>query len=105
MISYKKYITVIWGIAMILASCSSDYLEIDPQQNVAAENAVTDLQTLQTAINGVYSKLQSDGYYGRSMYVIPELMADNIYLSSRNTGRYLDFDNFIVSEEDSYVNS
>lgn len=99
-----KYIIVsIW--AFFLISCSEDFLEIDPEQNVAAENAVVDINTLQTALNGVYSNLQSNGYYGRNMYVMPELMADNLYLSLRNTGRYLDFNNFVVSEEDSYVES
>ncbi len=91
--------------AFLFISCSEDFLEIDPEQNVAAENAVVDLNTLQTALNGVYSNLQSNGYYGRNLYVMPELMADNLFLSLRNTGRYLDFNNFVVSKEDSYVES
>ncbi|MGS2761006.1 RagB/SusD family nutrient uptake outer membrane protein [Sinomicrobium sp. M5D2P9] len=87
----------------VLVSCSSDFLDIDPEQNVSAEKAITDVNTLQTAINGVYSKLQSSDYYGRSMYVIPELMADNLALSTRNTGRYLDYDGFVVSKEDTFA--
>lgn len=99
-----KYIIVsIW--TLLLISCSEDFLEIDPEQNVAAENAVVDVNTLQTALNGVYSNLQSNGYYGRNLYIMPELMADNLYLSLRNTGRYLDFNNFVVSKEDTYVES
>ncbi|RNL95217.1 RagB/SusD family nutrient uptake outer membrane protein [Sinomicrobium pectinilyticum] len=86
-----------------MVSCSSDFLDIEPEQNVSAEQAITDVNTLQTAINGVYSKLQSSDYYGRSMYVIPELMADNLALSIRNTGRYLDYDGFVVSEEDTFA--
>ena len=98
-----KHIISCFCAIIALSACSSDFLDIDPEQNVPSENAVVDIKTLQTAVNGVYSKLQSDAYYGRSMYVIPELMADNLYLSSRNTGRYLDFDNFIVNEENTYV--
>ncbi|PRX43801.1 RagB/SusD family nutrient uptake outer membrane protein [Salegentibacter salegens] len=101
--SIKFILVIFWTFLSI--SCSEDFLEIDPEQNVAAENAVIDLSTLQTAVNGVYSNLQSNGYYGRNLYVMPELMADNLYLSLRNTGRYLDFNNFVVSEEDSYVES
>ncbi|WP_215224167.1 RagB/SusD family nutrient uptake outer membrane protein [Echinicola shivajiensis] len=86
-----------------LTSCSEKFLEIDPEQSVATNNAITDVNTLQTALNGTYSKLQGSGYYGRSVYVIPELMADNLYLSLRNTGRYLDYHNFIVREQDSYA--
>lgn len=86
-----------------LTSCSDSFLDIKPEQNVAAEDAVIDLVTLQTAINGMYSKLQDSDYYGRTMYVIPELMADNLYLSSRNTGRYLEFENFVVSDRNTYA--
>ncbi|MBD8487280.1 RagB/SusD family nutrient uptake outer membrane protein [Echinicola sp. CAU 1574] len=86
-----------------ISSCSEKFLEIDPEQSVSTNNAITDVNTLQTALNGTYSKLQGSGYYGRSVYVIPELMADNLYLSLRNTGRYLDYHNFIVREQDSFA--
>lgn len=100
----RKYI-IVCLFAFLSFSCGKSFLEIDPQQNVAAENAVVNLQTLKTAVNGVYSLLQDNGYYGRNLYIMPELMADNLYLSLRNTGRYLDFNNFVVSKEDSYVES
>lgn len=102
----KKEMKISLVIAFILSliwGCNDNFLEIDPEQNVVAENAITDVNTLKTALNGVYSLLQSSNYYGRSMYVIPELMADNLFLSSQNTGRYLDNDNFIVSDEDYYA--
>lgn len=83
---------------MLTASCSDSFLDINPEQSVSAENAVVDLITLQTALNGVYSKLQDQNYYGRTYNLIPELMADNLYLSSRNTGRFLEYENFVVSE-------
>jgi hypothetical protein len=98
-----KYIILSVFISFAIISCSEDFLNIDPEQNIPAEKAVVSENTLKTALNGVYSELQGSDYYGRSFYVIPELMADNLFLSSRNTGRYLDFDNFVVSEEDSYV--
>ncbi|RAV28878.1 RagB/SusD family nutrient uptake outer membrane protein [Sinomicrobium soli] len=102
MISYIKNTICSLLIVLAASSCGSDFLDIEPEQNVSSEQAITDINTLRTAINGVYSKLQSSDYYGRSMYVIPELMADNLYLSSRNTGRYLDHESFAVTEEDSY---
>ncbi|UQD55828.1 RagB/SusD family nutrient uptake outer membrane protein [Flavobacterium sp. K5-23] len=95
-IKYKNI--AILAIVLLTASCSESFLDINPEQSVAAESAVVDQITLQTALNGAYSKLQSNDYYGRTMYVIPELMADNLYLSSRNTGRYLEYETFVVSE-------
>lgn len=102
----KKQIISIYTAIILMAgftACSNDFLDIKPEQNVADEDAITDVNTLKTAINGVYSRLQSSDYYGRSMYVIPELMADNLFLSSRNTGRYLDYDNFVVADEDTFA--
>lgn len=97
MILKYKYIAIL-AVTMLTASCSESFLDINPEQSVAAESAVVDIVTLQTALNGAYSKLQSNDYYGRTMYIIPELMADNLYLSSRNTGRYLEYETFVVSE-------
>ncbi|GGF37884.1 RagB/SusD family nutrient uptake outer membrane protein [Echinicola rosea] len=101
----KLHLYMIIGALTVgsMSSCSESFLEIDPEQSVSTDKVVTDVNTLHTALNGVYSKLQDDGYYGRSVYVIPELMADNLYLSLRNTGRYLDYHNFIVREQDSYA--
>lgn len=101
----KLHLYIITGAFLTgsMSSCSENFLEIDPEQSVSTNKVVTDVNTLQTALNGVYSKLQDDGYYGRSVYIIPELMADNLYLSLRNTGRYLDYHNFIVREQDSYA--
>lgn len=101
----KKFIKTIILFTLIAGfnGCTDDFLDIQPQQSVAVEDAVTDVNTLGTALNGVYSKLQSIHYYGRSAYVIPELMADNLFLSLRNTGRYYDFHSFVVRQQDSYV--
>lgn len=102
-LKYKNIPVLLSMLCLSLTSCSDSFLDIKPEQNVAAEDAVIDLVTLQTAINGMYSKLQDSDYYGRTMYVIPELMADNLYLSSRNTGRYLEFENFVVSDRNTYA--
>ena len=102
-LKYKNIPVLLSMMCLGLTSCSDSFLDIKPEQNVAAEDAVIDLVTLQTAINGMYSKLQDSDYYGRTMYVIPELMADNLYLSSRNTGRYLEFENFVVSDRNTYA--
>ncbi|MGO4822573.1 MULTISPECIES: RagB/SusD family nutrient uptake outer membrane protein [unclassified Flavobacterium] len=97
MILKFKHIAIL-AIVMLTVSCSESFLDINPEQSVAAESAIVDIVTLQTAVNGTYSKLQSNDYYGRTMYIIPELMADNLYLSSRNTGPYLEYETFVVSE-------
>lgn len=103
----KKQIISIYTAIIFKAgftACSNDFLRIlNPSRMWQMKMPLTDVNTLKTAINGVYSRLQSSDYYGRSMYVIPELMADNLFLSSRNTGRYLDYDNFVVADEDTFA--
>lgn len=97
----KYYLIVV--LSLLLVSCGKDFLEIQPKQNLSTDNAITDVNSMQAAVNGVYSLLQSSDYYGRSMILIPDLMADNLFISAKNSGRYLDFDAFIVQERDGYV--
>lgn len=98
-----KFTIVSIFVLLYVNACTNDFLNIDPEQSVSEERAVEDINTLQTALNGVYSQLQDDYYYGRTALVIPDLMADNLYLSLRNTGRYLSHHNFQVREQDSYA--
>lgn len=99
----SKYIIISTFLLLHLNACTDGFLNINPEQSVSEERAVRDINTLQTAVNGIYSQLQDDYYYGRTAIVIPDLMADNLYLSLRNTGRYLSYHNFKVREQDSYA--
>ncbi|NML21482.1 RagB/SusD family nutrient uptake outer membrane protein [Pseudoflavitalea sp. G-6-1-2] len=84
-------------------SCKKDFLQTVPQQSTDVTKVVIDLPTTRAAINGMYSLLKSADYYGRSQYVNADLMADNGFLSKRNSGRYAGNDQFALNITDARV--
>ena len=96
-------ISLLLVVSLIMSSCGEDFLNLKPEQYIASEEAITNANSLQAALSGTYNILQSYDYYSRSMLIIPDLMADNAYLSVKNSSRYVDFDIFLVQERDSYV--
>lgn len=86
-----------------LGSCTKGFLDTTPQQSTDLNNVVVDLPSTRGAINGVYSLLKSADYYGRTMFVNADLMADNGYISKKNSGRYLGNDQYGITSNDSRV--
>jgi starch-binding outer membrane protein, SusD/RagB family len=78
-----------------LFSCGEDFLEIEPQQSLSISSAVTDLNSLNAAVLGVYNNLVTDeNSYRWDLLLVPDLRADNVYISSKNAGRFLGFDEY-----------
>lgn len=87
-------------IALSITSCKKEFLEINPEQQTAVNAVVVDLPTTRAAVMGTYSILQSAAYYGRSAVILPDLMADNMYISRRNSSRYTSYDQYITIPND-----
>lgn len=85
------------------SSCKKSFLELKSEQSTDAEVAIIDIPSMRAAINGVYDLMQDDSYYGRTFTLLPDLMADNDYISSQNAGRYLDYDTYSTTKGDSYA--
>jgi len=83
-----------------LTACNKEFLEINPEQQAAVNVVVIDLPTTKAAVMGTYSLLQSAAYYGRSMVILPDLMADNLYISRKNSNRYTSYDQYITNTND-----
>lgn len=92
------FLTLLLG----MFSCGEDFLQTTPQQNVDIKDAVKDIKSLRTALNGLYSNLQDDDLYGRTMVLLPDLMADNVFISAQNAGRYLPHNEYRVLSTDAY---
>ncbi|WAC40396.1 RagB/SusD family nutrient uptake outer membrane protein [Pedobacter sp. SL55] len=88
---------------IFLASCSKNFLEIDPKQDTNANIAVVDLPTMKAALNGIYSQLQSEDYYGRTFIVAPELLSNNGMLSVINSARYTNINLNTVVSTDTHI--
>ncbi len=92
-------------VALSFGACKKDFLNVNPQQNMDVAFVIEDLPTTKAAVMGTYSLLQSPSYYGRSMMILPDLMADNMYISRKNSSRYINYDQYIVTINDSYATS
>ena len=88
---------------LIFIGCKKSFLEIDPQQETDVSRVAEDLPGARAAIIGVYTRLQPETYYGRSMILIPEIMSDNAYLSRRNSNRYQSYDRYGITTNDGYA--
>src|SRR5262245_16077274 len=84
------------GIAILLAlilvsSCKKTFLDRRPYDSVASDIAITNVSDMQAALSGAYSNLLSANLYGRTIPLFGDLVADNVYISTINSNRYLDF--------------
>lgn len=86
--------------ATALAGCDKSFLDIKPEQNVSIANAIVSVPTMRTALNGVYSLMQAPDYYGRTLVLLPDLMADNMYQSVIAGARYSNYDRYAVTRSD-----
>jgi hypothetical protein len=84
-------------ITSFLSSCSESFLELSPYTQVPNEAAVSTEADLLVALRGTYAQLRSANLFGRTIPVIGDLSADNAFLSSRNSGRYFAFDQYVVT--------
>ncbi|WP_116105282.1 RagB/SusD family nutrient uptake outer membrane protein [Lewinella sp. IMCC34191] len=87
------------------SACSDEFLEQTPQQSLSIDNAVEDLNSLNAAVNGLYSRMQGANIYGWDLPLIPDLRADNAYISSKNAGRFLGFDEYGLTDGNGRVAS
>jgi starch-binding outer membrane protein, SusD/RagB family len=82
----SKYIILALGVTM-LASCES-MLEVTPRLQIASEQGLQDLTGVNATLNATYSGLRGSltgAYYGRTMILNPEMLADNTRLVNAAT--------------------
>ncbi|PLK46211.1 RagB/SusD family nutrient uptake outer membrane protein [Emticicia sp. TH156] len=84
-------------ITSFLSSCKDSFLELSPYTQIPNEAAVATEADMLVALRGAYSQIRSANLYGRTIPVIGDLGADNVFLSSRNSGRYFAFDQYIIT--------
>lgn len=97
---FPLYIFSICFGSVMLASCKKNFLAVDPQQNTDVSQAITDIAGMRAGINGIYSLLQSSNNYGRTISLLPDLMADNLYISILNANRYQPQDQYVTTASD-----
>lgn len=99
----KMFLAV--GAAVIMFGCSKQFLDAKPYSSVVLSQAINGEDDLNTATNGLYASLRATDFYGRSFAIKGDLMADNLFLSNQNSGRYLSFNNYNFTKTDGYASS
>src|SRR5688572_10739494 len=82
---------LIFFLIVFFSSCKKDFLERQPYAGLPTTEAITTQDDLEAALNGVYATLRSPNLYGRTIPLIGDLFADNVYISTTNSNRYLEF--------------
>jgi hypothetical protein len=86
---FKNYKYLIFGVAVLLSSCKKDFLVETPPTSTPISLAIVTENDMADAVNGMYATMRNYFSYGRDIPVLGDLLADNIYVSSSNSGRYL----------------
>ncbi|MFC4874505.1 RagB/SusD family nutrient uptake outer membrane protein [Negadavirga shengliensis] len=82
-----KEIIKISAFLQVLAVMGCTDLETTPRQSLTPEQALNNVFGYQAVANSMYNRAASFGYYGQTMMIAPEILADNLRLVA-NTGRY-----------------
>ena len=83
-----------------MTSCSKSFITKTPDGFILDSAAVSTSATLQSALNGAYNELTQVAIYGRDLPVVGDLMADNIYVQTKNSNRYISQYVYSVTAED-----
>ena len=99
----------VWLLALsawvLLASCSKTFTDQKPYDAAVVPDAILNEADMNTALNGLYSSLRATDFYGRTYAVKGDLMADNCFLSSQNSGRYTQFNLYNIVVNDGYASN
>ena len=100
----KKIILILYAGAMLtLGSCKKDFLDLSPYDQVPQDQAIIDEATMSSAVNGIYSQLRNASLYGRSLPLIGDLQADNAFISTTNSNRYLPEYNYTYISTNAFI--
>lgn len=90
------YISSIFAL-FSLVSCKESFLDVKPGDSIPFATAIKSEAELQGAVNGLYSALRSANLYGRTIPLLGDLMADNVYVSASNSNRYITHGSYTVN--------
>jgi hypothetical protein len=101
---HKINLFVVFALAMLfITSCKKKYLTRDPYNAVPLGSAITSEADLSVAVNGVYSGLRNTDLFARTLPVKGDLMADNTFVTTSNSNRYITVNNFTTTAADAYA--
>jgi starch-binding outer membrane protein, SusD/RagB family len=101
--AFKYKLMVLAVAAAAFTSCKKSFLELTPPTVLTPEQALAAESDLLVALRGIYASYRAVDFYGRTVPVLGDLMADNSYLSVQNTNRYTLFYNYTFNVTDGNI--
>jgi len=96
----NKFSITAFSVLLLAVSCKKSYLEKVPSDSLSSDQALSTVAGLQDALKGAYSAMRSASLFGRDFPVIGDLQADNTFVETKNSGRYLAQYNYSVVSSD-----
>ncbi|HEY4148634.1 MAG TPA: RagB/SusD family nutrient uptake outer membrane protein [Chitinophagaceae bacterium] len=100
-IKYKLSLFLLAAVAF--GSCKKAFLNDKPYDAVLLVDAIKTESDLQGAVSGMYSSLRTTDLYGRTLPVKGDLMADNTFVTTSNSGRYIPLNAYLFTNNDAYA--
>ncbi len=92
---FKKILRIcLLAFMPLLFGCKKDFFDLKPTDALPANGSIKSDADLNTIANGMYAGLRNVDLYGRTLPIKGDLAADNLYLKTNNSGRYLIFRDF-----------
>ncbi len=88
---------------LLVVSCKKEYLDKVPYNALPLATSISTEVDMNTVLTGVYSGLRATDLFGRTLSVKAEVMSDNAFVTTSNSGRYLTPNNFVFSATDAYA--
>ena len=87
----KRFIPVLVFLLLVAGSCKKSFLDREPYGSLPKDDAIRNVDDMEIALSGAYTGLRAPAMFGRTIPLFGDELADNVYISSNNSNRYLDF--------------
>src|SRR5215470_481691 len=86
----KSILFITVSCAVLISSCSKKFLDLAPPSQIPQNEAIVDENSMRDAVAGMYASLRAVDFFGRTLPILGDLLADNIYIDPvQNSNRYL----------------
>jgi len=92
--NYK--ILVLAGLLSLgtLSSCKDEFLDETPSTSITAADAFNTDNDVLSALRGAYAGLASENLYGTFLPIMGDMLADNLYVATSNSGYFGGFSSY-----------
>lgn len=96
--TYNKNWFVVFSTFSLLfflfQSCDDEFITTTPANSIQIGDAVIDEASLEIAVLGIYSGMQSSNTFGAGFFTYQALLSDNGYVSVENSNRFTDVNDY-----------